>query len=121
MPRDQGEQGVVAATADSVTRVEVGAALPDDDLASVHQLAAKPLDAKPLRVGVPTVPGRGRALLVCHLVASALDLCDQNLGVPLTVTLALAVAGLVLELQDADLRTLRLSKHFGGHRCRAEH
>jgi hypothetical protein len=48
MPRDQGEQGVVAATADSVTRVEVGAALPDDDLASVHQLAAKPLDAKPL-------------------------------------------------------------------------
>ena len=49
MAGDQGEQGVIAAT-DPITRMEVGAALPDDDLAGVHQLAAEPLDAEPLRL-----------------------------------------------------------------------
>jgi hypothetical protein len=120
MPCDQGEQGIVAAATDPVTRVEVSAALPDDDLSGVDQLPAESLDAEPLRIGVPAVSGRGRALLVCHVVASALDVGDQDLGVPLTVTLALAIPGLVLELQDADLGTLGLSKHLGSHRCRAE-
>jgi len=36
MSCDQGEQSVIATTAHAVTRVEVGAALPDDDLASIH-------------------------------------------------------------------------------------
>ena len=54
---------VVAAAADAVACVEVGTALPDDDLAGVDQLAAEPLDAEPLRIGVPTVSGRGRAFL----------------------------------------------------------
>src|SRR6185295_9273299 len=71
MPRDQGEQRVVATAADAVAGVEVRAALPDNDLAGVHQLAAKPLDAQPLSIRVPTVARRGCALLVCHIVASA--------------------------------------------------
>ena len=73
LARDQREQGVVAAATDAVARVEVGAALADDDLAGVDQLAAEALHAQPLGVGVPTVAGRGRALLVCHVAASALD------------------------------------------------
>jgi len=68
MSCDQGEQSVIATTAHAVTRVEVGAALPDDDLASIHELTAKPLHSKPLSVGVSTVTCRGRAFLVCHIV-----------------------------------------------------
>ena len=48
MPRDQCEQRVVAATADTITGMEVSAALPNDDLTGVHQLAAESLDAQPL-------------------------------------------------------------------------
>jgi hypothetical protein len=55
MPCDQGKQSVIATAADAVTRVKVGAALPDDDLASVDQLAAEPLDSEPLSIGVATV------------------------------------------------------------------
>jgi hypothetical protein len=69
MPCDQREQGVIAAAADTIACVEVGTALPDDDFACVDQLAAEPFDAEPLRIGVPAIPGRGRSLLVCHVVA----------------------------------------------------
>src|SRR3954447_26406111 len=64
--RDQREQGVVAAPAHAGARVEVRAALAHDDLARVDQLAAVALHAEALGVGVPTVLGRGRTLLVCH-------------------------------------------------------
>src|SRR6478609_10463123 len=63
---DQREQGVVAAPPHALTGVELGPALPDDDLARVHRLPAEPLDPEPLGVGVTTVAGAGRALLVCH-------------------------------------------------------
>ena len=46
--------------------VEVGAALAHDDLAGVDDLAAVPLDAEALGVGVATVLGGRGALLVCH-------------------------------------------------------
>src|SRR6476620_3697548 len=120
MPCDQGEQRVVATAADPVAGVEVGAALPDNDLAGVHQLAAEPLDSQPLSIRVPTVARRGCALLVCHIVASALDVCDFDLGIPLSVALTSAVTGLVLELQNANLGTFCFCNHFGCHRCRAE-
>jgi hypothetical protein len=50
MPCDQREQGVIPTPADTVARVEVGTALPDNDLARVDLLAAEPLDAEPLRI-----------------------------------------------------------------------
>ena len=110
---DEREQRVVAATADALAGVEVRAALADDDLAGVDDLAAEALDAEALGVGVATVAGRGRALLVCHVSAclllsllgsrgrSGVDGGDLDLGQVLTVTLTLLVAGLVLELHDA--------------------
>src|SRR5262245_42546834 len=64
--RDQREQGVVATATDARARVEVGAALADDDLAGVDQLAAVALHAKALGVGVAAVLGGRRALLVSH-------------------------------------------------------
>src|SRR5690606_10674017 len=98
-----------------------GAGLANDDLAGVHHLAAEALDAEPLGIGVPTVTGRGRALLVCHVSSSsAVDPGDLDLGVLLTVPLALAVTGLVLELDDPDLRTLAGSDHLCGHRSGIE-
>src|SRR5689334_16038734 len=55
VPGDQGEQRVVATAADAVARVEVGAALADDDLAGVDQLPAEALDPEPLGVRVAAV------------------------------------------------------------------
>src|SRR5690606_610192 len=49
---DQREQRVVAAQADARTRVELGAALTDDDVAGLDGLATVHLDAEALRVGV---------------------------------------------------------------------
>src|SRR5687768_5727023 len=62
------EQGVVAAAADAAARVEVRAALADDDLARVDELAAEALHAEALGVGVAAVLGGRGALLVCHFV-----------------------------------------------------
>src|SRR3954453_22416088 len=66
----EGEEGVVAATADVHAGVEVRAALADDDLAGLDDLAAEALDAEALGVGVAAVAGRRSALLVCHVVVS---------------------------------------------------
>ena len=79
----QGEQRVVLAAADAVARVELGAALPDDDLAGLDDLAAEALDAQALGVGVATVAGAGCALFVCHvayLTSPLLDAGDLDLG-----------------------------------------
>src|SRR5215471_13139288 len=73
----QREQRIVIATANAVARMEVRAALPDDDLARVHRLPAEALDAKPLRARVTAVAAGRRALLVCHCVVPyALDALD---------------------------------------------
>src|SRR5262245_12231371 len=63
----EGEQRVVAAPTDQVTRVELRAPLTHEDLAGVDELAAVPLDAQALRGGVTTVPRAGRTLFVSHL------------------------------------------------------
>jgi hypothetical protein len=63
----QGEQGVVPAAAYAGARVEVGAALADDDLACGNYLATEALDAEVLGVGVTTVASGTRAFFMCHL------------------------------------------------------
>src|SRR5580693_786211 len=55
LPADQREQRVVAAPPHTLAGVEVRAALADDDLARVHQLAAVALDAEALGLGVTAV------------------------------------------------------------------
>ena len=67
----EGEQRVVTATADVGAGVEVGAALTDDDLAGEDLLAAEPLHAEALCVGVTTVTGGACALFVCHVCVSS--------------------------------------------------
>src|SRR5215475_6202923 len=62
--RAECEQRVVTAAPDLVARVELGAALPHQDLAGVDQLPAVALDPEPLRGRVAAVPRAGRALLV---------------------------------------------------------
>src|SRR3712207_6824642 len=57
------------------------------------------LESRPLR--------EDEAPFLCAIAASALrDVADHDVGQVLTVPLPLVVAGLVLELVDADLRTL---------------
>src|SRR3954468_24477559 len=67
---DEGEQRVVLAAADAQAGVEVGAALADDDLAGLDDLATEALHAEALGVRVAAVTGRRCALLVCHVVVS---------------------------------------------------
>ena len=54
---DEREQGVVATDADVAARVELGAALADDDRARSDLAAAEDLDAEALSVGVASVAG----------------------------------------------------------------
>src|SRR5690606_40698836 len=122
----QREQGVVLATADVVTGVELRAALADEDLARVDELAAEALDAEALGVGVAAVPGGAGTLLRCHGEAcfrvvrtgargpGLLDAGDLDPGQLLAVTLADAVARLVLVLLDRDLLTLLGTHDLGG-------
>src|SRR5699024_9399985 len=108
--RGEGEERVVAATADVQARVEVRAALADDDLTGADDLAAEALDTEALGVRVATVARGTRAFLVCHggtcfpaeecreeelLDQELLDLGDLETRQLLTVSLALAVPGLV--------------------------
>src|SRR3954462_1162249 len=71
------------------------------------------LESRPLR--------EDEAPFLCAMSASALrDVCaadvgDHNVGQGLTVPLPLVVAGLVLELVDADLRTLAVPDDLAGH------
>src|SRR5919112_228657 len=71
------------------------------------------LESRPLRV-------EDAPFLCAMSAASALDAGDADLGVVLTVPLALAVTGLVLVLQDVDLRALGRAQHLGGHGDRAQ-
>src|SRR5436190_11960685 len=64
---DQCEQGVVAADADVAARVELGAALADDDRASRELRAAEHLHAEALGVRVTTVAGGPASLCLGHL------------------------------------------------------
>src|SRR3712207_147761 len=61
------------------------------------------------------------APFLCAMSASALrdvagrDVCDADVGEGLTVPLTLVVAGLVLELVDADLGALAVADDLAGH------
>src|SRR6478672_1015259 len=114
--RREGEQGVVTATADVGAGVEVGAALADDDLAGLDDLAAEALHTQVLGVGVATVASGRSALLMCHCSRPfLLDAGDLDAGQIGAETLALLVPGLVLELLDDDLRAAEIAEHLGGH------
>src|SRR5215207_3470844 len=56
------------------------------------------------------------APFLCAMSTSALrDVADHDVGEGLTVPLPLVVAGLVLELVDADLRALAVTDDLAGH------
>src|SRR6266700_1526195 len=66
------EEGVVATAADADAWVKVRAALAHEDLARVDDLAAVPLYAEPLGIGVTPVPAGRGTLLVSHLSVTSL-------------------------------------------------
>src|SRR5690606_32660291 len=116
---DQREQRVVAAQADARTRVELGAALTDDDVAGLDGLATVHLDAEVLRVGVAAVARGTYALFVCHDCVSLLLVATGDAGAPafgvvLTETHQLAVVLAAAELDDADLVRTAVADHLGG-------
>src|SRR5699024_875735 len=63
----QSEQGVIAALANVLTRHDVGAALPDQDVAGQNLLPIGTLHAQTLGHGVAAVLRAAYAFLVCHL------------------------------------------------------
>lgn len=64
---NESEQGVVAADADALTRMDVGAALTDQDVAGQNVLTVAALDAEALGLGITAVLGRTYAFL-CAIV-----------------------------------------------------
>ena len=52
---DQSEQGVIAADADALTRMDVGAALTDQDVAGQNKLTVAALNAEALGLGITAV------------------------------------------------------------------
>src|SRR5947208_14679837 len=63
---DKREQGVVAAEADAVPRMELGTALTHDDVTGFHGLAAVDLHAEVFRIGVAAVTSTAACLFMCH-------------------------------------------------------
>jgi hypothetical protein len=63
---NQSVQGVIAADADALTRMDVGAALTDQDVAGQNKLTVAALDAEALGLGITTVLGRTYAFFMCH-------------------------------------------------------
>src|SRR4029079_6639169 len=62
----QSEQRVVLAHANAVAGVPFGAALPDDDVAGEHALAARLFDSKPASGRVAAVARGAACFLMCH-------------------------------------------------------
>src|SRR4029077_20073705 len=65
---DERKERVVATDAHTGARLDLGAALADQDRARVDALAAVDLDAQHLRVRVPTVARAASTFLVRHLL-----------------------------------------------------
>jgi hypothetical protein len=62
-----GEDGMVAAEADSAAGFEFGAALAHDNAADLGFFAAEELHAPTLAFGVATVLGRASSHFMCHM------------------------------------------------------
>src|SRR4030067_633190 len=109
---DQGEQGVVPPHADVSPRVHGRAPLAEDDRSGVHGLPAVRLDAEPLALAVPSVPGTADSLFVCHIRTFPPgglphpDFLDRKPGERLAVSPLPRVPLALLVLVDDDLLPL---------------
>src|SRR6267142_4671164 len=74
----QGEQSIVFAAAHVLAWFPTRAALAGQNIASQHALAAKFLEAKPLRIRVSSIPRRAYPFFMSHLLTFDLRLpiCD---------------------------------------------
>jgi len=113
----EGKEGPIAAGADVLASVQLGAALTDDDIASNDLLAAKDLNAEALAVAVATVAGGSLSFLMCHgsgsfLDGDGVDLDDRKL---LAMALLLFVALALLFLEDNDFGSALVFKHGSLH------
>src|SRR5690348_7689214 len=115
---DQRIKRVVAAEADAGARMELGAALANDDVAGFDGLAAVQLDAEVFRVGVAAVPRGTYALFVCHggfsLLVTGADAGHFDFGVVLPVAHLLAMVLAAAEFHDAHLVGTAVAAHLGG-------
>jgi len=66
----EGEESVIATTADVNAGVEVSSTLTNDDFAGKNLLTTEALYAEALCVGVTTVASGARTLFMCHLSLS---------------------------------------------------
>ena len=64
---DQGEERIVTALTDARPCLENRAQLPHEDISGTDLLAAKPLHAATLGIGIPTVAAGSLTFLMCHL------------------------------------------------------
>ena len=65
---DESKQRVIAADAHALTRMDVGAALTNQDVAGQNKLTVAALYAQTLGLGITAVLGRTYAFFMCHCV-----------------------------------------------------
>jgi len=66
-PISQGKERIIAAEADVLARLKLGAMLADQNRAGADGLTGESLDTEILRVRVSTVAGRALPFLMCHV------------------------------------------------------
>src|SRR3569832_1908703 len=115
----QREQGMVAADADVAARMEVRAALTDQDITRRHLLITEALDAEALRVGVASVTATAACLFMCHgtnllRVLTGRDAGDLQFGIVLAMSRHLLIVLTAAEFDDLDLVAAAVALHGGG-------
>src|SRR5947207_3633558 len=80
--RARGEDRVVLPDPHAVTRLELGAALANDDLAARHALAGEHLHAEALGVRVAAVAARPEPLLMSHPRSPSWPVCAAAAALP---------------------------------------
>src|SRR5690606_23392281 len=110
LARDAGVEGMVAPHADVDAGVHHRPALAKEELPGIDLLAAKDLDAEPLRLRVAAVARAAACLLVCHELALN-DFVDADLGVVLPMALGFLIVLAPAELEDLHLLAAPVREH----------
>lgn len=115
---DQGEEGVVFADTNVLTRMELSSTLTHEDIAGQNDFATELLHAKSLGMRLATVFGTTYAFLVSHSGVFRLGLLlngfDLDLAELLTVTVLLLVALAALLFENDHFVALQVRKYFEG-------
>ena len=117
---DQSEERMVLTHADVLTGIVHRAALTDDDVARLGELAAEQFDAESFAFRLTAVLRTTYTFLVCHVSSFLQGLCNnffhKNLRQRLTVPVAFLVSRAAFFLEHQDLVVLEVFQNLAFYR-----